>query len=68
MAKAERLVPKGKIMDDRYPIDTQNRCHNNCHRGKRGNFFLERLISIEEDELLTFPIPCIAKPTTQYIP
>lgn len=55
-------------MDGRYPIDTQNHCHKISCRGKRGNFFLEILISIEEDELLTFPIPCIAKTTTQYIP
>lgn len=55
-------------MDDRYPIDTQNHYRTTGHRGKRGNCSLERLISIEEDELLTFPIPCIAKTTTQYIP
>lgn len=55
-------------MDDRYPIDTQTQYSHNCPLGKRSGSFLERLISIKEDELLTFPIPCIAKTTTQYIP
>lgn len=56
------------MKDTRYPIDAQNHSSYNCSWGKRGNFSQEGLISIGEIELLTFPIPCIAKTTAQYIP
>jgi hypothetical protein len=57
-----------RMIDTQF-LDTQNHSSHSCPWGKRGSsLFGKIIISIKEDELLTFPIPCIAKTTTEYIP